>query len=70
MGWIPYSPYRVRVAIRTRGLTASDVARRSKGVLSPATIRNLEKGVYQQVESGKLESLSRALYCALEDLQE
>jgi transcriptional regulator with XRE-family HTH domain len=70
MAWIPYSPYRVRVAIRTRGLTASDIARRSRGVLSPATIRNLEKSVYQQVESARLTALAKALYIPVEELQE
>ena len=70
MGWIPYSPYRVRVAIRTRGLTASDIARRSKGTLSFSTVRNMERGIYDRVESARLEALAKALYIPIKELQE
>lgn len=68
MAHTTYSPYRVRTAIRSRGLTANDIARRSRGALSPNSIRNLEKGLHRTVQEDKLHILARVLYVSVEDL--
>jgi transcriptional regulator with XRE-family HTH domain len=64
-----YNPETIRRILRARGLGAEDVARRSRGALSPNFIRNLLKGTNPTARTEKLETLARLLHVPMETLQ-
>jgi hypothetical protein len=69
MPWIRYDPKAVRDAITRKGLSAEDVARRTRGKVSGETIRRLQKGTHTTCESAKLEVLAHALSLDVEVLR-
>jgi transcriptional regulator with XRE-family HTH domain len=64
-----YSPTAIRRAIRGKGLSSVDVAKRSKGILTYQTILKLEQGKQKRVAVDKLEALARALFVPVEELR-
>jgi DNA-binding Xre family transcriptional regulator len=68
MAWEEYSPRAIRTMMLSRNLTSGDVARRSKGKVGRATVRELTVGRNPTAQTTTLEAVAWALSVAVGDL--
>ena len=67
---VKYDPQAVKTLMTRKGLSARDVASRSRGKIGHSSVSRLASGEYEKAQENKLKALASALGVAMEDLLE
>ena len=67
---VKYSPDKVRVLMRRKGLSTRDVASRSSRKIGHSSVSRMASGEYEKAQEEKLKALASALGVTMEDLLE
>ena len=69
MAWEVYDPRTIRTIMLSRGLTAGDVAKRTRGKVGRTTVRNLILGERETAQEKTLAAVAKALYVSVDKLR-